>query len=106
LKKYSNNYHTHIKEECSDTSTGCHFYGGGKALIFSSDELHTYASTDLNEKQYQFRQCVKKDSKQSLHLNDDDVLCSVPLNILAPKLTLKAAKEIYNLHDICLPKFY
>jgi hypothetical protein len=54
LKKYSNDSHTHIKEECSDTSPGCHFYSGGKALIFSSDELHTYASTDLNEKQYQF----------------------------------------------------
>jgi hypothetical protein len=54
LKKYSNDSHSHIKEECSDTSPGCHFYGGGKALIFSSDELHTYVSTDLNEKQYQF----------------------------------------------------
>ena len=103
LKKYSNDSHSHIKEECSDTSPGCHFYGGGKALIFSSDELHTYASTDLNEKQYQFRQYVKKDNKQSLHLNDDDVLCSVPLNILAPKLTLKAAKEIASLHDMYMP---
>jgi hypothetical protein len=103
FKKYSKNSHTQIKEECSDKSTRCHFYGGGKALIFSSNELHTYASTDLNEQQYQFQQCVKKDNKQKLHLNDGDVLCSVPLNILAPKLTLKAAKELANLRDMYMP---
>ena len=103
FKKYSKNSHTQIKEECSDKSTRCHFYGGGKALIFSSNELHAYASADLNEQQYQFQQCVKKDNKQNLHLNDSDVLCSVPLNILAPKLTLKAAKELANLHDMYMP---
>jgi hypothetical protein len=73
------------------------------ALMFSSNELHTYASADLNEQQYQFQQCVKKDNKQKLHLNDGDVLCSVPLNILAPKLTLKAAKELANLRDMYMP---
>jgi hypothetical protein len=57
----------------------------------------------LNEQQYQFQQCVKKDNKQSLHLNDDDVLCSVPLNILTPKLTLKTAKELANSHDMYMP---
>jgi hypothetical protein len=35
-----------------------------------------------------------------LALNDGDVLCSMPLNILAPKLTLKAAKELANLCDM------
>jgi hypothetical protein len=49
LKKYSKNSHTHLKEEYPNKSTRCHFYGGGKALIFSSDELHTYVSADLNE---------------------------------------------------------
>ena len=44
------------------------------ALMFSSNELHAYASADLNEQQYQFQQCVKKDNKQKLHLNDGDVL--------------------------------
>jgi len=73
------------------------------ALMFSSNELHTYASADLNEQQYQFQQRVKKDNKQKLHLNDGDVLCSVPLNILAPKLTLKAAKELANLRDMYMP---
>jgi hypothetical protein len=72
FKKYSKNSHTQIKEECSDKSTRCHFYGGG-------------------------------DNKQKLHLNDGDVLCSVPLNILAPKLTLKAAKELANLCDMYMP---
>src|SRR6202020_1546903 len=76
---------------------------GGKALIFSSDELRTFALADLDEQQYQFQQCVKKDNKQNLHLNDGDALCSVPLNILSPKLTLKAAKELANLHDMYMP---
>jgi hypothetical protein len=31
-----------------------HFYGGGKALIFSSDELFSYSSGDLQDQQYQF----------------------------------------------------
>jgi hypothetical protein len=48
LKKYSINSHTHIKEEYSDKSTRYHFYSAGKALIFSSDELHPYASADLH----------------------------------------------------------
>jgi hypothetical protein len=34
----------------------------------------------------------KKNQKHSLVPNDGDVLCGVPLNILAPKLTLKTAK--------------
>jgi hypothetical protein len=33
----------------------------------------------------------------------DDVYCSVPLNILVPKLTLKFAKELANLHDMYMP---
>ena len=45
----------------------------------------------------------QKDNKQKLHFNDGDVLCSVPLNILAPKLTLKAAKELANLRDMYMP---
>ena len=57
----------------------------------------------MNEQQYQFQRCVKKNNKQSLCLNDGDVLCSVPLNMLAPKLTLKAAKELANLHDMYMP---
>jgi hypothetical protein len=44
LKKYSNNFYTHIKEEYFDKSTRYYFYGAGKALIFSSVELHPYTS--------------------------------------------------------------
>jgi len=58
--------------------------------------------SDLHEQQYQFLHCVQKSQKQNLAL-DDGVLCSVPLNILAPKLTLKAAKELANLHDMYMP---
>jgi hypothetical protein len=103
LKKYSINSHTHIKEEYSDKSTRYHFYGAGKALIFSSDELHPYASAELHEQQYQFLRCVKKDNKQNLPFNSGDVVCNVPLTILAPKLTLKSAKELANLHDMYVP---
>jgi len=46
--------------------------------------------------------CQNK-KKQSLVLNDGDLLCSVPLNILAPKLTLKTAKEFVSLHDMYMP---
>src|SRR6202167_717083 len=35
--------------------------------------------------------------------NDGDLLCNVPLNVLAPKLTLKAAKALANLHDMYMP---
>src|SRR6202167_1704977 len=103
ISNYKINSHSHIKEYVSEESSRFHFYGGGKALIFSSDELHTYALADLDEQQYQFQQCVKKDNKQNLHLNDGDALCSVPLNILSLKLTLKAAKELANLHDMYMP---
>jgi hypothetical protein len=103
FSNYKINSHTHIKEDQFEKSSRFNFYGGGKALIFSSDELRTYASADLHGQQYQFQQCIKKDNKQSLHLNDGDALCNVPLNILAPKLTLKAAKDLANLHDMYMP---
>ena len=77
-------------------------YGGGKALIFSSDKLLPYASADLHDQQYQFLQCVKKNNKQDPVLNDD-VLCNMPLDVLAPKLTLKCVKDISTLHDMFMP---
>ena len=89
-----------IREEHSKISNQFHFYGGGKSLIFSSNELLPYALVDLQEQQYQFLQCVKKDNKQSIVLGDGDILCSVPLNILTPKLTLKTAKELALLHGM------
>jgi len=45
----------------------------------------------------------QKNQKQSLVLNDGDLLCSVPLNIFALKLTLKTAKELVSLHDMYMP---
>ena len=45
----------------------------------------------------------KKIKKQSLVFTDGKVLCSVPLNVLAPKMTLKSAKELANLHDMYMP---
>ena len=95
--------HTCIREEASEKTTRSHFYGGGKALIFSSDELQPYASADLVQQQYQFLQCVKKDSKQSSDFNNGHIFCIVPLNVLVPKLTLKSTKELANLHNIYMP---
>ena len=103
FSNYKINSHAYLKEDQFEKSSKFHVYGGGKALIFSSDELCTYVSSDLHEQQYQFQKCIKKDNKQGLHHDDGDVLCSVPLNILAPKLTLKAAKELANLHDMYMP---
>jgi hypothetical protein len=80
-----------------------HFYGGGKALIFSSDELFSYSSGDLQDQQYQFLRCIKKNDMQESVLNDDEVLCNVPLHILAPKLTLRCVKNISILHDVFMP---
>src|ERR1700729_285290 len=77
-----------------------HFYGGEKALIFSSDELLPYALTNLHVQQYQFLQCVKKDNKQSIVLGDGDMLCSVPLNILTLKLILETANKLASLHTL------
>ena len=94
LKFFSNcknNSHTHIKEY-SEKLTTFHFHDGGKSLMVSSDELHSYSSADLYEQQYQFLQCIKKDNIQTLDPNDGNVLCSVPLNVLVPKLTLKSVK--------------
>jgi hypothetical protein len=93
---------THIKEQFKK-SNQFQFYGGGKALIFASDELFSYTLTDLDEQQYQFLQCVKKDNKESSVLNDGEIFCSVPLSILAPKLTLVAAKKLAVLHDMYMP---
>ena len=103
FSNYKNNSHTHIGEDDSQKSTTFQFYSGGKSLIFSSDELSPYTSADLHEQQYQFLQCIKKDNKQTLNPNDGNVLCSVPHNVLVPKLTLKSAKELANLHDMYMP---
>src|SRR5882762_6630237 len=97
-----NNSHTHIREKDSEKSTRFHFYGGGKALLFSY-ELQPYASADLHEQQYQFLQCIKKDNEHNIGINDGNVLCSVPLDVLIPKLTFKSAKELANLHDMYMP---
>ena len=68
LKNYLNISSVHTKKEYSDKSTGFHYYGGGKALIFSSDELRLYVSADLHEQQYQFLQCVKQNDKQNIYI--------------------------------------
>jgi hypothetical protein len=103
VPKYKISTDTHVVKEHTEESFRYQFHDGGKALLFSFDELLPYVPTDLCEQQYQFLQCVKKKQKQSLVLNDGDVLCSVPLNILVPKLTLKVAKELANLHDMYMP---
>jgi hypothetical protein len=102
-RNYSNNPYLHKKKEYSNKSSTFNYCGGGKSHIFSSDELRPYVSADLHEKQYKFLQCVKKDNKQNMKLDDGDILCNVPLNILVPKLTLKSAKELASLHDLYMP---
>ena len=79
------------------------FHGGGQALIFSTDELLSYTSTNLSELQYKFLRCVKICNKQSPVLADGEILCKIPLDVLAPKVTIKCAKEISMLHDMFMP---
>ena len=98
-----NNSHSFIREDDSEKLTRFHFHGGGKALLFSSNELLPYTSVDLHHQQYQFLQCIKKDNKQVLDSGEGNVLCSVPLDVLVPKLTLKSAKEVANLHHMYMP---
>jgi len=100
---YKNNFHAHIRDDHSNKLTRFHFCGGGKALIFSSDELHPYASADLNEQQYQFQHCVKKITSKNYILMMVMYCGCVPLMYLPPKLTLKAVKELANLHDMYMP---
>ena len=99
-----NNLSTKVPKESFDSSNSntFSFHGGGKTLVFSSDELLPYVSVDLPEQQYQFIQCIKKDGQKNTILseNDDMLLCNVPLEVLAPKLTLKCAKELAALHEI------
>ena len=101
---YKCNPNTQVKEEENiNKSKTAHIYGGGKALIFSSDELLPYASTDLHHQQYQFIRCIKKDCNQNPVLNENEIFFNVPLIVLAPKLTLKCAKNISILHDMFMP---
>ena len=57
---YKFDSYPHIRKEHSKISNQFHFYGGGKSLIFSSDELLPNALADLQGQQYKFLQCVKK----------------------------------------------
>jgi hypothetical protein len=103
FSKHKNGFHETIREGPTKKSTKCQFHDGGKALLFSSNELLPYSPTDLHEAQYQLLHGVKKNRKQSLVFNDGDIMCNVPHNVLAPKLTLKTVKELANLHDMYMP---
>ena len=106
LKLFPNektNFNIQIKENHLNRSNGSYFYGGGQALIFSSEELLPYTSNGLPELQYKFFRCIKICNKQGPILADDEILCKIPLDVLAPKLTVKCAKEISTLHDMFMP---
>ena len=51
--------------DTSDSTSGqtakYDYIGGGRQLVFSSDELAQYALTSITEKQYKFVQCLDKD---------------------------------------------
>jgi hypothetical protein len=100
-KKSSNH---EVLNESFKKPSAYEYYGGGPSLVFSSDELLPYASTDLDEKQYRFLRCVKTEDKQT-HISDNEstVLCVVPLSILAPKLTMTCIKDLAALHQIFVP---
>jgi len=78
LKIFSNGSHGYRRKKISK-QIDLNFTGVGKALIFSSDELSSYALPIYICNKYQFRPVVKKDTMQSLNLNEGDVLCNMPL---------------------------
>src|ERR1700683_3027007 len=82
------NLSTKVAKESFDSSNPNTFgyYDGGKALVFSSDELLTYVSVDLHEQQYQFIRCIKKHGQENQIPSENDILlCNVPLAMLAPQ---------------------
>ena len=68
FSKCRNVCHAPIKREYIEKSTRYQFQGGGKALLFSSDELFPYSLTDLHEQQYQFHHGVKKIKRRAWFL--------------------------------------
>ena len=95
-----NNFNVQIRENHLNRSKGSYFYGGGQALMFSSEELLQYVSNDLPELQYKFLWYIKICNKQSPVLADDEILCKIPLDVLAPsdmkgnfQMTSKANSE-------------
>ena len=73
--KYKISTYTHVVEEHTEKSSRYQFHGGGKALLFSFDELLPYAPTDWCEQQYQFLRCVK--NKQNVALKCSSIFgCS------------------------------
>src|SRR6266436_6524973 len=94
---------TQIGKEHAGKSYTNYFHGGGEPLIFSSDELLPYVSADLHDQQYQFQRCIKTDDKQHSDFVDDEVICNVPLDVLAPKLTINCIKKVSTLHDMFMP---
>jgi hypothetical protein len=66
-------------------------------------QSEVFTSTNLYNQQYQFVQCIKINDTQIPALNNDMILCKVPLDVLAPKLTLKSVKNICKLHNLFMP---
>jgi hypothetical protein len=83
-----------IREYHLNRSNGSCFYGGGQALIFSSEELLPYASNGLPELRYKFLQHIKFSNKQGPILADNEILCKIPLDVLAPKLIVEIILKI------------
>ena len=103
ILRWTNYFDAQIRENCSNSLNDFDFYGGRKALVFSTHELLPYSSTDSSELQYKFLQCVKIDNKQSPILAADEIHCKIWLDVLAPKVTIKCAKEISMLCDMFMP---
>ena len=81
------------KEENPTKSHQFHFYGGGKALIFSSDELCSYSSGDLQDQQYQFLRYIKKNDVQESVLNNDEVFLQCTTSYTCTKAYTQMRKK-------------
>jgi len=101
--EYQKHLHGKNLQRTSESPNRFEFYGGGKALVFSSNELYPYVSTKLNEQQYLFLRCVRMEDQKKTAVADNELFCNIPINLFAPKLTLKCAKELAALHNMYMP---
>jgi hypothetical protein len=90
----------HTSDSTAQT-TKYEYIGGGRRLVFSSEELDQYTLTNMVEKQYKFIHCLSKDKAQARTSSDSTlIICDIPISVLAPRLTFKHIKELALLHSV------
>jgi hypothetical protein len=80
--------------------------GGGRLPVFDGNELVSHSHIALAEKnvRYKFEDYILEHDVQSYITMDKSITCcSLPLNLLASKLTMKQIREVANFHKQHIP---